>query len=601
MLLKRCKKWIATLLILASMVALLPALPAAAAQPTEQEFANKIAQLKQEYPAYKYWSNANGKVAEGRYKGTSLVGPNGCYDNFSKCGVFAVNGQQKAWQCRGYVVLLADKVFGNCYYNDNGEWSYKSYSKGSYGGAYYAGDLIKLKMNSGREHWIFITRVTSDKLYYTDCNRVGKCQIDWKYESVSAIRGKTIGVEHYAGNTLKGTATAGNHLTVTYNANGGKVEGSEVTQKKYQVVVDVGVNLRSDATTSGSKVANLPQNAVFTVTATKTAEGYTWGKTTYNGKTGWCVISNEKWTKNIGVPVTEYYTSAAGELYQSSTLSIVKQTMSQGVNYPDGLKNAEEFGLVKEGFRFYGWSTKKEGGTVWDPNVAVKPEQIVSSIKDGDKTVVLYAVWREDDGVPFYDAWPEDWFYAGVKFAYERGWMSGISAHYFDPNGATTRAMVVAILYRLEGSPAVSGDLKFTDVPAKSWYTDAVKWASEQEIVSGVGGGKFAPDKSITRAEMASILLRYAKVKELDRGERSGFEGFADASKVAEWAKEGLQWAVAEGVISGVKNGNKLELQPVGGATRAQIASVLSRFVQNVVEFSEQPEAPEASEENKGE
>ena len=143
-----------------------------------------------------------------------------------------------------------------------------------------------------------------------------------------------------------------------------------------------------------------------------------------------------------------------------------------------------------------------------------------------------------------------------------------------------TRAMLVTVLWRYAGRPE-AGKNPFTDVPAGQWYTEAVTWAAENGVVSGVGNGRFAPNGNITREQMASILFRYAKLTGLDTSKRGELAGFPDEGQVSSWAREALSWAVGEGIISGTAEGGRTILKPQGTATRAQVASILMRFIRN--------------------
>ncbi len=185
---------------------------------------------------------------------------------------------------------------------------------------------------------------------------------------------------------------------------------------------------------------------------------------------------------------------------------------------------------------------------------------------------------------PFTDVLNNHWYYTNqsVPYVYTVGLMNGMTATTFGAEGQTTRAQLVTILYRLEGAPAVYGDDGFTDVSPADWYYDQVRWAVKNGIVNGMGDGTFAPNASITRGQMATILFRYAKQKGYDSGARDSLNSFADKNTVPSWYKEGMQWAVAEGIISGTYDyaTGKTLLDTDGTATRAQIATVLMRYVE---------------------
>lgn len=181
-------------------------------------------------------------------------------------------------------------------------------------------------------------------------------------------------------------------------------------------------------------------------------------------------------------------------------------------------------------------------------------------------------------GLPFTDVHTGDWFYDAVEYAYENGMMDGIGNNLFSPNGTTTRAMIVTILHRLENQPA-SGSSTFTDVPAGQWYTNAVAWAAANGIVDGYGDGRFGPNDTITREQMAAILYRYAQFKGYDVSNTGNLSGYTDAAQVSEWARTAMGWANAQGLITG---NTATTLNPTGSATRAEVATILMRFVENV-------------------
>ena len=140
--------------------------------------------------------------------------------------------------------------------------------------------------------------------------------------------------------------------------------------------------------------------------------------------------------------------------------------------------------------------------------------------------------------------------------------------------------MVVTILYRLDGEPAVTKDIPFADVPAGQWYSNAINWAAANGIVDGYGNGKFGPDDTITREQMAAILYRYASYKGYSVSDLANLTGYTDAASVSEWASTAMRWAVAEGLIEGT---SATTLSPSGDSTRAQVATILMRFCEGVV------------------
>ena len=182
--------------------------------------------------------------------------------------------------------------------------------------------------------------------------------------------------------------------------------------------------------------------------------------------------------------------------------------------------------------------------------------------------------------LPFGDIASSAWYAEAVRYVYENGMMNGTSASTFSPNATTNRAMIVTILYRLENEPAASAS-GFTDVAAGSYYADAVAWAAANGIVNGVSETSFAPNAPVTREQLAAILYRYAQLKGYDVTASGSLNGYADASQTSSYAVAAMQWANAEGLISGISS---TALDPQGSATRAQVATILMRFCENIAQ-----------------
>ena len=179
----------------------------------------------------------------------------------------------------------------------------------------------------------------------------------------------------------------------------------------------------------------------------------------------------------------------------------------------------------------------------------------------------------------FTDVLTTDWFADAVQYAVDNGMMNGTSETTFRPNGTTTRGMIVTILYRLEKEPAVDNGAGFADVAADQYYADAVAWASANDIVTGYSEKKFGPDDSITREQFAAILYRYAQYKKIDVTATADLSGYADAAQISAYAETAMKWANGEGLITGVTD---TMLKPAGNATRAQAATILMRFCEEV-------------------
>lgn len=243
--------------------------------------------------------------------------------------------------------------------------------------------------------------------------------------------------------------------------------------------------------------------------------------------------------------------------------------------------------VTKPGYTFLGWFTAYIGG--------VQVRQIEAT-ETGEKT--FYARWQKTVlppppvtpgtpvtparpaapvGLPFADVSGSDWFYNDVRYVYEKGIMDGTGADRFSPNAPLTRAMIVTILYRMAGSPSVSGSSDFTDVAAGKWFAKAVAWAAANGIVNGYGDSLFGPNDPVTREQLAAILYRYAVyggMTAVTLEENLG--SFADTAQLSAYAIQAMNWAVGQGLI----NGSGSNLVPKAQATRAQVAAIIHRYLE---------------------
>ena len=246
--------------------------------------------------------------------------------------------------------------------------------------------------------------------------------------------------------------------------------------------------------------------------------------------------------------------------------------------------------VTKPGYTFLGWFTAYSGG------VLVKQ---IGATETGEKT--FYARWQKTVlppppvtpgtpsapvtparpaapvGLPFADVSGSDWFYNDVRYVYEKGIMDGTGADRFSPNAPLTRAMIVTILYRMAGSPSVSGSSDFTDVASNKWFAKAVAWAAANGIVNGYGSGLFGPNDPVTREQLAAILYRYAVyggMTAVTLEENLG--SFADTAQLSAYAIQAMNWAVGQGLI----NGSGSNLVPKAQATRAQVAAIIHRYLE---------------------
>ena len=258
--------------------------------------------------------------------------------------------------------------------------------------------------------------------------------------------------------------------------------------------------------------------------------------------------------------------------------------------YTKGTVTVLPTNVTKPGYTFLGWFTAYSGG------VQVKQ---IEATETGEKT--FYARWQKNVlppppitpgtpsapvtpakpaapvGLPFADVSGSDWFYNDVRYVYEKGIMDGTGIDRFSPNAPLTRAMIVTILYRMAGSPSVSGSSDFTDVAASKWFAKAVAWAAANGIVNGYGSGLFGPNDPVTREQLAAILYRYAVyggMTAVTLEENLG--SFADTAQLSAYAIQAMNWAVGQGLI----NGSGSNLVPKAQATRAQVAAIIHRYLE---------------------
>lgn len=263
---------------------------------------------------------------------------------------------------------------------------------------------------------------------------------------------------------------------------------------------------------------------------------------------------------------------------------------SYPTTYTEGTVTVLPTDVTKDGYTFLGWFTAYSGG------VQVKQ---IEATETGEKT--FYARWQKTVlppppitpgtpsapvtpakpaapvGLPFADVSGSDWFYNDVRYVYEKGIMDGTGIDRFSPNAPLTRAMIVTILYRMAGSPSVSGSSDFTDVAAGKWFAKAVAWAAANGIVNGYGSGLFGPNDPVTREQLAAILYRYAVyggMTAVTLEENLG--SFADTAQLSAYAIQAMNWAVGQGLI----NGSGSNLVPKAQATRAQVAAIIHRYLE---------------------
>ena len=258
-------------------------------------------------------------------------------------------------------------------------------------------------------------------------------------------------------------------------------------------------------------------------------------------------------------------------------------TVSSGTNNVTQGSTITVYTVPRAGYRATGVSVYfNNGASVNATNTGTNTW--VFTVPAGATTATVTPSFTVETGLPFTDVGSNDFYLQYVNFVYKHGMMEGFGNKYtFNGNGNVTRAQIVLILYRLSGSPSVSGVTKFSDVPANQWYSAAVAWASNNNIVNGRSNSIFDPGTAVTRQELAAILYRYNNYRGLSNGNLSNLSQFTDRGYVQSYAKEAMQWAVGNGIISGTTN---TTLSPNGTAIRYQAAAMLTRYCQNFLKMS---------------
>lgn len=356
-------------------------------------------------------------------------------------------------------------------------------------------------------------------------------------------------------------ATAGENNTYTVTL----PYGTDVTAGSFVIVT-------SDAGATVSALTNEGNAWTFTVTAEDgvTSKAYTvtvsFTEAPKSNDAGVSSITVAGFKAVAGANNSYTVTVPYGTVVKTGSFVIVTRHPRATVSALTNTRNIWSFTVTAED----GVTTAVYTVTV---NTAALPEPITPGV-DNKKPAS-----KPEVKLPFTDVSTSDWFYDDVAFVYENGLFSGTDSRSFSPNASMTRAMLVTVLYRLEGEPTVTGRSSFTDVRSGAYYEKAVIWAAANGIVTGTDSTSFSPDAKVTREQLAAILYRYAQYRKLDTDASAKLNSFTDADSVSAYASEALGWAVSESLINGASG----KLMPKGDATRAQVAAILHRFVKNVL------------------
>lgn len=446
-------------------------------------------------------------------------------------------------------------------------------------------DQIKLDATAADTNAVVVKKATV--LNITEPSQVSFTLPD---SFVTALNGSSVYVKHTksGGKTYIYTASL-NGNTLTFTNPHGFSEFTVTTTAPVATVDDIGYKSLQDAVDAAAKGATIVLNSgtshTLNLNTTKsvTVKNSTGAKTsiTFNG-TAKDIADNGEETFSYTRPSSGGPGSSGGSISAPTTYAVNVNAATNGAVAADK-KTASKGTMVTV-------TASPSKGYVVDAVKVVDKDgkDVAVTGKDGKyvftmpgSAVTVTGTFKAETpapvALPFTDVKSGNWFYDAVKYAYAQGLMTGTSATTFAPNGTMNRAMIVTVLYRLEKSPAVTGASKFTDVPAGQWYSDAVAWAAANKIVNGYDETTFGPMNAVTREQMAAILFRYEQVKGLENVTlEENLNRFPDQNKISAYAIPALQWAVGQKIINGNADGT---LDPTGTATRAQVAQIFTNLL----------------------
>jgi uncharacterized repeat protein (TIGR02543 family) len=258
-------------------------------------------------------------------------------------------------------------------------------------------------------------------------------------------------------------------------------------------------------------------------------------------------------------PQQTYYGGPSSPTTYTVTFNSNGGSMVSSASVASGGKVTKPADPTRDGYTLAGWYTDAACLTPYD------------FTKNVTGSFILYAKWRAAN--PFKDVQPATWYYDAALDMHDRGIMNGTGSDTFDPNGTLTRAMIVTILYRLEGEPSIAGLANpFTDVPEGQWYTDAVKWGASKNIVLGYGNGKFGPNDPVLKEQLAALIYRLQQSSGKTPPDVLMDYEWPDWDKISDWAKSAVNALTMQGLFRDIPDTN---FNPKKAATRAEIASIL--------------------------
>ncbi len=353
-----------------------------------------------------------------------------------------------------------------------------------------------------------------------------------------------------------------NTYSVTLETNRGTINAGNVTTYTY----GIGVPLPTNVTRSGYHFGGWYDNAECQGTAITEISATEIGDKTFYAK--WNMISYDiEIADGIanGDLTTSHKTATSGT---KVTIDVVPDAGYEISNVYVTTKAGKEITLITHGDGEYSFMMPASDVIVYASFKKIEIPVVPDLPCDGGD---------DCSSKIFTDVDQTQWYHEAIDYVIENGLMNGVGGNLFDVNGTTTRAMIVTLLWRLEGEPVVNYLMSFEDVAADEWYTEAIRWAASEGIVNGYGNGKFGTNDAITREQLATILYRYAQYKGEDISVNTTILDYADADTVNLWAFDAMLWATENGIIEG-KDNNILD--PLGNAKRCEAAALLMRYIE---------------------
>lgn len=486
-----------------------------------------VAQLQAKFPAGRYWNHTPGTSNNPDGTTGTPCPSHGSCTGTGSCGCNMYSG---AIQCMGFAYKLGADAFGSSPRN----WS-KSYNINTV----KPGDVIRYVTSAGNGHSVFVTGVTSTSVTFADCNYGNLCRIRWNVTVTKASLAATLQYIQVAPGTLNGGSGSGSTVTPTTTA---PTAPTTTAAPSYDPEGDI------DYINGKNHVIRYGGWAFDRSDLSKSAEVHVYigGPAGSANAEGHVIVANQLREDIYKLyPEVGKYRGYEGTFYTAK--SGVQPIYVYNINIGTG-------------------NTKM----IWTENLNIPEDADYQPTQPTEPST-------PSTGLKYKDIKTSDWYYEAVKYVTEKGIMTGMNETTFGPQGTVSRGQFAMILYRLAGSPAVSGSAGFTDVKGTEWYADAVNWAGINKIVTGYDDGRFVASKEISREQIATVLYRFASANGIHAtGSLDALDKFADKDKVSEYAKEAMAWCVSNGIISGSDGGTKLN--PTGKANRAEAATMIMRY-----------------------